>query len=416
MFVYLVCLPPQHHYEHCMLNLTTDKSAVAASIVANIILGFSIELQKYAKRKIIELALHGLPAESVERMWRGAFALLVVAQCMYYVWYGLSGTTTMTPIGVYTAIANCVLPPLFYESRPQTTIGSLCTMMGILALIFVPAQNNSEIVIHWDNGLKYTLAVFLVVCMGLCILRSYKPANCSLKLTANCGVTSLLGAFSVGCIKLLTDSSILNGDTCTVGNDSGGLCAYIPLGWALLLIIFVIQLLLLAETLEYFPVWQVVAHHHILFSIFLLAENITVFKLYDEGDSLAVTTACLAHALQFLGVWTAAKPHLDIPASIPSSKMLPLLKEIYHHEDQTSMNDEGATLSHTQGIVNNPQLNNYRNEMKLCCVQEVYCSMMHKKLKTIEGFNSKRHYSGFSNDEIESSNINTPCLRPAAEP
>lgn len=401
-----------------MLDLTTDKSAVAASIVANIILCLSIELQKYAKRQIIELALHGLPSLSVERMWRGAFALLVVAECMYYVWYGLSGTTTMTPMGVYTVVANCVLPPLLYESRPQTTMGSICTMMGILVLIFVPAQQNCEPALYWDSNLKSVLIVALFVCMGLCAIRAYKPANCSLKLTANCGITSLLGAFSVGCIKLLTSDSLTNGESCTLGgDDSNGLCTYIPLGWALLLIIFVLQLVLLAETLEYFPVWQVVAHHHILFSIFLLAENIAVFKLYDKDDEWAVFTACIAHVLQFIGVWIAARPHLDIPASISSSEMLPRLAEIYRREDEAERSDR-TTGDYAQRRRSdyNPVVANQMNQMKLCCVQEAYCSMMHDYLKRNEGFISKTGDNESGSDHFNGAHLNTPCLHPEAEP
>lgn len=295
-----------------MLDINLDETAIATTVLGNILLSFSIHLQKYAKRKIIHLALHGADRVSLKRVWKVGLSLLVMAECFYFIAIGLfSGKDELSALTVFTMVSNIVLPPLFYEHHEHTICGSLLSQFGILLLIMTKHTIPSGTVrFNWDDNLtKVAVTLELILGIAFAIVRSFQPRSCSLKIFSNCGISSLMGSHVATAVRAM---SVLP------GSDRAQ-----PILAAIVLISFILELVLVSESLKFFSAFQVVPHHFSMLMAVSHFNKMTIFRGVDEYTVFELTAVSSAYAFITWGVWVAARPHLDVPVNISETGLLP---------------------------------------------------------------------------------------------
>jgi len=348
-----------------MLDIDIDQTTVATTIIGNITLQLAIQIQRYAKRQIINLALHGFSTDHQENLWQGGTTLLIVAECFFYLMFGLGRDSQMLPMGVFTIMANTVLPPLYFESSNHAATGALLSQAGILLIILVtPATEVSAIVlsgIDLDSVVtRYCICSQLIIGLGFCAIRGYKPENCSLKLVANCGLSSLMGSYTVAVIESVA-TGVIKPST----------------AMGLVGILLVLESSLLIESLKIFPVWQVVPHQFSLFVTFISLNKVLVFHQLDYLSVATKIMLGIGYTLLIAGVWSAAKPHLDIPPDIQRTGMMPVLEQrVIESWQNGHIHSNTANLNETF-TPGNSYWSALCTQYGHSCLRNEYCQMMH---------------------------------------
>lgn len=294
-------------------HISTGQTTIIIGLISNIILGASVQLQKYAKREMIHLALHGLPPLDFKVLWNSSLSLLLVAECTNLVQYGSSSSRMISPLGEFTLFSNCVLPPLIIDNQGLTVWGSLITMVGILFQIlkFDEQGYSEKYAFVFNTESKVLIILEISSCVIAHLLQCRDPGSCLRKLSAGTMLSGMVGAASVALLQLVYTENSTNTSLLITA----------------VLVCWVLEILLLYENLQYFSAWQVLPHHFVLFTLFMYLNTGILFQGFKNDAVSTNILDGLGNLLLFIGVWIAAKPHFDLPVNILESGVLNEISE-----------------------------------------------------------------------------------------
>lgn len=363
-----------------MVTTTLDsQTAVIIGLVSNIVLAVSVQVQRYAKKQIVHLALHGLPPLNFKLIWNVALSLLLVAECTNLIQYGLSPHETISAIGVFTIVCNVVLPPLMFVSNSRTVTGCLLSMTGILLLILkrgdVPEVPDPLV---FDRNTRLLILAELASCICAQIYVNLDPGHCVRKFMAPTMMSGLIGSFSVASLQYAAANADVKAELVV----------------SFLIVCWILQVFLMSALLHSFPVWQVLPHHFMIFTLYMFLNNGIMFHAFrfdNLGQSLLSGTANL---LGFAGAWIGARPKFDLPTNLLESgalaeiagpakqKMGQVVSEEYHaalHPEAENPDGNCRCLDSDQGYL---------------CLCEVYRTYKSEQLRRSDGYVLQSFSSG----------------------
>lgn len=140
--------------------------------------------------------------------------------------------------------------------------------------------------------------VNLLVCIGLAFARLLAKNQPAKQFFPNVGMCALMGSFSVLAIKGMSLSIIGHHK-----EISAPMCLLIFIGSSAL------QFSILFETLQNFPMHQVIPHHFIMFTALVTGGSRVLFNEFSISTTIAKIEFAVGALLSIAGVLISAKPH-----------------------------------------------------------------------------------------------------------
>lgn len=344
----------------------TSEMAVIIGLLSNIVLALSIQLQKYAKRKIIHLALHGLPSVSSKLIWSAAISLLLAAECSNLIQYGVSPLENISALGVYTIVSNCVLPPLMFDHTQNTVFGAMLYMSALFIQIVKPSTEHSRLgPFLFDNSTKLLLMLELASCLIALYIQSLDSTNYTRRFISSILISGLVGSTAVAGIQFGSSNENVRPE-------------YVLL---FVIVCWIIEIVVLSYLLRTFPVWQVVPHHFSVFTAYMYFNTGVMYQGFTYANFGPNVIAGLANVLIIVGSWVGAKPHLDIPNNILESGDFCLIRDEAQNQMEQRATQTQQQAAATPGSDMPPGCTCLDSDSGYYCMCDVYMNYKSNKDK-----------------------------------
>lgn len=285
---------------------TKSQVGILTAILGNVAVNLSLNLQRYAKRRLVRMALYGIhPPSSTDFVLYAGMGLLIAGECTNFIAYGLAPASIVSPLGVLAVVSNCVIPPLLFDEAPSihTTTGTTIALPGILLLIMSAPDDEDRFVLPLEPESRLFVSAAFITGIGLCCL-SYTRLPHPIMLRVHSALAALMGSICVLCIKC----------SCLVVSRQGDLSA---IAFLVLCTVIsgILQAVVFVQSLRTYPLWQVVPHHFVFFTVFVGLGSAVILHEFDSStwkSKVEFLTGCL---LTIAGVSISARPHEEMSSA-----------------------------------------------------------------------------------------------------
>lgn len=297
------------------------------AISSSIFIGGSFILKKKGLLRLankgITRAGEGGHAYLKEWMWWAGLITMAVGEGANFIAYAFAPATLVTPLGALSVLVSAILASYLLDERLNLhgKIGCMLSILGSTAIV-IHAPHKEEVSSLEDMGEKLKDPIFvtyavIVLIVSLILIFVVAPKQGTTNVLVYIGICSLLGSFSVSCVK---------GVGLIIKEFFAGVSVFTdPLTYILIigLILSVsTQVNYLNKALDIFNTSMVTPIYYVLFTTTVLTCSAILFKEWMDVGAKDVIGILLGFLTICIGIFLLhAFKDVDVPLSsnIPSA-------------------------------------------------------------------------------------------------
>lgn len=242
--------------------------------------------------------------------WMGQ-VLITVGETGNFLAYGFAPASIVSPLGVVTLVANCVVAPIVFHERFRIRDfwGVVIAVMGVVTVVLSANQKETKLGPHevWDAITTMEFEIYVTISMSCIILLMWlSPRYGNRTILIDLGLVGLFGAYTALSTKGVSSmlSSTLFGAFTT------------PVTYGLVFVLLftaIMQIRYLNKALQRFDSTQVIPIQFVLFTLSVILGSAVLYRDFEQttGDqALKFVGGCL---FTFFGVFliTSGRPPAD---------------------------------------------------------------------------------------------------------